>query len=32
MGRHDDAELRKVALRTTQFWLSTEVVEHDPAT
>ena len=31
MGRHYDAELRKVGLRTTQFWLLTEVLEHGPA-
>jgi len=31
MGRHYDAELLKVGLRTTQFWLLTEVLEHGPA-
>jgi len=31
MGRHYDAELRKAGLRTTQFWLLTEVLEHGPA-
>jgi DNA-binding MarR family transcriptional regulator len=31
MGRHYDAELVKVGLRTTQFWLLTEVLQHGPA-
>lgn len=31
MGRHYDAELGKAGLRTTQFWLLTEVMEHGPA-
>lgn len=31
MGRHYDAELVKVGLRTTQFWLLTEVLEYGPA-
>lgn len=30
MGRHYDAELRKVGLRTTQFWLLTEILDHGP--
>jgi len=31
MGRHYDAELGKAGLRTTQFWLRTEVLERGPA-
>ena len=31
MGRHYDAELVKVGLRTTQFWLLTEVLQNGPA-
>ena len=31
MGRHYDAELRKVGLRMTQFWVLTQILEHDPA-
>ena len=31
IGRHYDAELVKVGLRTTQFWLLTEVLQHGPA-
>ena len=30
IGRHYDAELRKAGLRTTQFWLLTEVLARGP--
>jgi DNA-binding MarR family transcriptional regulator len=31
MGRHYDAELRKVGMGMTQFWVLTQILEHGPA-